>query len=110
MNVRSITGLIATALLGAALIPTTAQAQTPMQKRMERQHARILEGANSGQLTHREAHHLRVRDHKIHETAMAMRARHDGKLTHLDRRVLKDRMNATSKAIYRDKHNHAVHH
>jgi len=110
MNVRSITGLVAVALLGAALIPTAALAQTHMPKRMERQHARILEGVNSGQLTHREAHHLRVRDHKIHESAMAMRARHDGKLTHLDRRVLRDRMNATSKAIYRDKHNDKMHH
>ena len=111
MNVRSITGIIAAALLGLALMPTAASAQqNHISKRLERQQARIQEGVNSGRLNHHEAHTLRARDRKIHESAVAMRARNNGKLTKLDRRLLDDRLNANSKSIDREKHNHRMRH
>lgn len=69
------------------------------------QQQRIQQGINSGALTPGETRRLERRESSIQRQEERMRARDGGELTKQDRAVLNQRLNNTSKAIYRNKHN-----
>jgi hypothetical protein len=74
-------------------------------QRREHQQHRIAQGVRSGQLTMRETRHLERREASIGRQERQMRAADRGHLTRVDRVRLNHRLNRTSRAIYRDKHN-----
>ena len=73
-------------------------------RREERQEARIQQGIRSGELTPREAARLQAREQSIHNQVAAERAANGGKLTRAERRQVNRRLNRTSRAIAREKH------
>lgn len=78
---------------------------TAIDQREVNQQKRIEQGIQSGQLTGKEAANLEKREASISRQEARMRARDGGELTTHDRKVLNRRLNNTSAAIYRDKHN-----
>jgi hypothetical protein len=91
---------------------TSSYAQVPgstagagIDQREANQQQRIQQGINSGELTRGEANRLEHREQSIANQEQRMRARDGGQLTAHDRQVLNNRLNRTSNAIYRDKHN-----
>lgn len=97
--------LVATALLAlASTVGMAASAQTINQRKADQQ-GRIAQGIRSGQLTPRETHRLEGREMSINHQERAMRRADYGRLTRRDRAVLNHRLNRTSRAIYRNKHN-----
>jgi hypothetical protein len=103
--------LSAAILMGCALC-TSSHAQVPgsttgagIDQREANQQQRIQQGINSGSLTQGEARRLEHREQSIANQEQRMRARDGGQLTARDRAVLNNRLNRTSSAIYRDKHN-----
>ncbi len=94
---------LAVSLAGAA----SANTWTPRVDRREaHQRARIAQGVRSGQLTPREARHLRAGERRIHR--MERRAKADGVVTPRELRRLNVALNHESRAIYRLKHNARV--
>lgn len=97
--------IVATALLAlASTVGMATSAQTINQRRADQQ-GRIAQGIRSGQLTPRETHRLEGREMSINRQERAMRRADYGRLTRRDRAVLNHRLNRTSRAIYRNKHN-----
>lgn len=74
-------------------------------QREANQQKRIEQGIASGQLTGKEAANLERREASIARQEARMRARDGGELTARDRKVLNRRLDNTSAAIHRDKHN-----
>jgi len=102
--------LLTTVFVGAAQLPAYAQSSgsttgAGIDQRESNQQARIQQGINSGALTPGEAGRLEHREQSIANQEQRMRARDGGELTAKDRAVLNNRLNRTSNAIYRDKHN-----
>jgi hypothetical protein len=100
--------LITTAVIGAS----AAWAQAPgsstgagIDAREANQQRRIEEGVKSGTLTPGETRRLERREMSIQKQEERMRARDGGELTQHDRAVLNRRLDNTSGAIYRKKHN-----
>jgi hypothetical protein len=89
-----------------APVSAPRHAATINQRREFQQH-RIAQGVRSGQLTARETNRLERREASIGRTERNMRAADRGHLTRADRVSLNHRLNRTSRAIYRDKHNAA---
>ena len=89
-----------------APISAPRHAATINQRRAFQQH-RIAQGERSGQLTGRETRHLERREASIGREERHMRTADRGHLTRPDRVALNHRLNRTSRAIYRDKHNGA---
>jgi len=89
-----------------APVSAPRHAVTINQRRAFQQH-RIAQGVRSGQLTRRETRHLERREVSIGRQERHMRAAHRGHLNRADRVVLNRRLNRTSRAIYRNKHNRA---
>jgi len=94
--------IVATVLL--ALAGTAGIAQTIPQRQINQQD-RIAQGIRSGRLTPRETRALEGREMSINRQERAMRRADYGRLTRRDRVILNHRLNRTSRAIYRDKHN-----
>jgi hypothetical protein len=101
--------------LMAALIaaPAITIAQTPAQaaqrgaiaQRQFNQQRRIARGFRSGELNGRQTMRLERQHRSIHREMRVMRARHNGRLTPRDRRILTHRQNIESRRIFRAKHN-----
>jgi hypothetical protein len=89
-----------------APVSAPRHAATINQRRVFQQH-RIAQGVRSGQLTGRETRHLERREASIGREERHMRFADRGHLNHADRVVLNRRLNRTSRAINRDKHNRA---
>lgn len=70
------------------------------------QHQRIAQGVASGQLTHREAAHLRAEQRAIHRAEW--RAKADGVVTPAERRHLAHMQQRASRHIYNEKHDAQV--
>lgn len=99
-------------LMGALTLPVLAQSgylagQRNINARLREQNRRINQGVRSGQLTRVEAARLRQRDvnirfdnHIAHITG--------GRFTPAERARMEAKLNRTSGAIYRDKHNMRV--
>jgi len=89
----------------AGVSQAATAASTPrIDRREARQHARIHQGARSGQLTRHEAGKLR-RDQR-HIARVERRAKADGVVTPQERRRITHAQNRESRRIYRLKHNH----
>ena len=101
---RTIAMMATAALIAVFASVASAQTATPRVDRREaRQHARIAQGVHSGQLTPREAHHLRAGQRHVHR--MERRAKADGTVTPRERRRLGHAQNHQSHAIHRLEHN-----
>jgi hypothetical protein len=73
------------------------------EQRLDRQDWRIRQGVRSGELTHREAKHLR--EQQRHIASMERWFSPHGKPDRHERRTLQRELNAASDRIYRLKHN-----
>jgi len=95
-------------MLGVLIAPMAANAipngQANVNARLHRQHARIEAGLHNHDLNRREAGRLQARDNSIHRQERWDRSRDHGRLTSNERRNLNGRLNRTSGAIYRRKH------
>jgi hypothetical protein len=96
-----------------AAAPAMTFAQTPAQaaqkqtirQREFNQQRRIANGMRTGRLHARQAVRLERQQRSIHHQMRMMRARHNGRLTMRDRRILSHRQNVASRRIFRAKHN-----
>lgn len=75
----------------------------PLKNRFQNQHYRINDGIASGEITTREARHLRHQQRQIRILRHHFLA--DGRLTHRERRILSKRLNHNSEMIYAFRHN-----
>ncbi|MGE0522149.1 MAG: hypothetical protein AB7O60_03820 [Variibacter sp.] len=103
MGLRLSVSKILAGLTLSMLVAAPAFAQ--VNARQERQHHRIEQGVRSGTLTPREAHRLHRRERSIARQERRMRWRNGGYLSRHQRHVINKRLNRTSRAIYRKKHN-----
>jgi hypothetical protein len=92
---------------------TTAQDQpkNPIVKRefkreLNQQPRRIGSGIRNDRLTPRQGARLERQQMRIHRQFRAMRARHDGRLTMRERRMIHRRQFVASRRIYRAKHHY----
>lgn len=85
-------------------IVSQAHAQTRHQKvRNHRQHDRIEQGVQSGELTRNEAKKLRKEEREIRKAENAASA--DGKVTASEKKQIQQMQNNASQDIYNMKHN-----
>lgn len=88
-----------------SLVISVAEAGTRdpgVNQRQHRQHERIVDGMQSGELTRREARSLRLEQRSI--KAREAEFKSDGVLTRGERRELHRDLNESSRDIYREKH------
>ena len=85
---------------------TTAQEQpkNPVVKREFNQQRRIGNGIANDRLTPRQGARLERQQMRLHRQMRTMRARHNGRLTMRDRRILRHRQSIASRRIFRAKH------
>ena len=104
MTVKSTVIALTLALLpGYALAQTTDTTSTPrIDKRQENQEKRIEKGAQSGQLTDKEAKRLEKGQRRIQK--MEDKAMADGKMTKKERKRIEHAQDEESKRIYRERH------
>ena len=81
-----------------------AQAKNPIVKREFNQQRRIGNGIRKGFVTPRRGARLERQQVRIHRQVRTMRARHNGRLTVRDRRIIRHRQNIASRRIYRARH------
>lgn len=94
-----------TALALAGLFAaSSATAEGRIEKRKDRQQARIGQGVSSGQLTARETARLERRESALNREEHNMRTVDGGKLTPQDRRTIERQQDRLSRGIYRQKH------
>ena len=91
--------------MAALLIAGAAQAQGPVNARQLNQERRIDAGARSGKLSPREAAQLKRQQASIKRYEDQLRARHGGKLTERDKRLVHARQDAANAAILHKKDN-----
>lgn len=97
---KLISAILCTAVV---FLPLAAQAGQ-LNNRLERQERRIYNGVKNGSITPKEYKRLEKREDKLE--AARLRAIHSGgKLTPAEKHRLNHRLNNTSQAIYRAKHN-----
>jgi hypothetical protein len=89
--------------LAAITVAGSASAAGPVNVRQLNQERRIDAGARSGKLTRAEAARLRAQQAAIKREEDRLRARHGGKLTAADRRLIHARQEAANRAILRQK-------
>jgi hypothetical protein len=95
--------LIYAALCAAVLLVPTIASAGPIQHREVNQQQRIYKGVQNGSLTGKEYRNLQRREQSI--AAQRYRDVHDGGgLTAYERQRLNNRLDNTSQAIYRNKH------
>lgn len=95
---------VAAALAAMTVSVASANTATPRVDRREaRQHARIHQGVQSGELTPGEAQRLRAGQR--HVDRVENRAKADGRVTPRERARLNHAQNHQSRAIHRMKHN-----
>jgi hypothetical protein len=104
--------LFVAVIVSSCTIAANAFAQVPgsttgagIDAREANQQRRIQQGINSGSLTQGEAARLERRELSIARQEQRMRAHDGGELTARDRQILNNRLDRTSGAIYREKHN-----
>jgi Ni/Co efflux regulator RcnB len=97
---KLISAILFTAVVFAPLAAQAGQVQT----RINRQEVRIYQGVKNGSITQKEYKHLEKREDNIEATRLRA-INSGGKLTKAEQYHLNRRLNHTSKAIYRAKHN-----
>jgi len=80
-------------------------AEGEVNRRLERQKARIEQGVQSGELTSQEAQHVERHDKDIHAQEKNDRQQNGGTLTPQEKRQLNREENRNSRQIRRAKHN-----
>lgn len=101
--------LFGTLLVGSALAAqgtVTPRRQAQVERRADRQQARIAQGAASGQLAPRETRTLEKREAKLNGDIAAAEA--DGKVTAREQAKLNREENRDSRRIFRKKHNDRI--
>jgi hypothetical protein len=88
---------------GALGLGVVAQAATPVNIRQANQERRIDAGKRSGKLTHAEAARLKAEQRAIARQEAQLRARHGGRLTAHDKRVIHARQEAANRHILNQK-------
>lgn len=97
---KLITAILATTVIFSPLAAQAGQ----IQNRINRQESRIYQGARTGALTPKEYKRLDNRVDNI-EAARLRAINSGGKFTKVEQHRINRRLNNTSKAIYRAKHN-----
>jgi hypothetical protein len=87
-----------------AQTPTQAAPKHNIAQRQFNQQRRIANGVRTGRLAPRQAARLERQHRGINREVRAMRARHNGRLTPRNRRMINHRQNVLSHRIYRAKH------
>lgn len=90
--------------LAAMTIGGTASAAGPVNVRQLNQERRIDAGTRSGKLTRVEAARLKRQQLAIKREEDRLRARHGGRLTAADKRLIHARQEAANRAILQQKH------
>jgi hypothetical protein len=101
-----VAALTAAPALTFAQTTAPAQPKNPIVKREFNQQKRIGNGIKNGALAPRQGARLERQQMRIHRQIRAMRARHNGRLTMKNRRVIGYRQRVASHRIYRAKHMH----
>lgn len=93
------------AIAGLAVAAMSVPAVAQVNLRQVNQERRIDAGRRSGKLTAAEAARLRYQQRSIRVLEARLRARHGGKLTTADRRLIHARQAQANAAILREKNN-----
>ena len=80
--------------------------KAPIARREFNQQRRIGNGIRNGRLAPRQGARLERQQMRIHRQVHAMRARHNGRLTMQQRRMIHRRQNVASRRIFHAKHMH----
>ena len=105
-KIKCFNALAVVAAVGILSVMAPAQ---NINKRLQNQNQRINQGVKNGELTRNQVDALKSRDASIRARELRDKAHDNGKLTTKERQNLNKSLNATSKAIYRDKHDAAAH-
>ncbi len=97
--------LFAAPAITIAQTPAPAAPKAAFAQRQFNQQHRIANGFRNGRLNGRQTIRLERQQRSMHREMRVMRARHNGRLTLKDRRILNHRQNAASRRIFRAKHN-----
>jgi hypothetical protein len=100
-----VAALFAAPAITLAQAPAHAAQKPVLAQRQFNQQRRISNGFRKGQLNRRQTARLEWQHRSIHRQMHMMRARHNGRLTPRDRRILAHRQNVASRRIFRAKHN-----
>jgi methionine salvage enolase-phosphatase E1 len=98
---RFMTFVSSVALVFTVLFPFAAEARRD-QVRESRQQHRIREGVKSGELTRKEAHHLRAGQRRVDR--LQRKAKADGEITPAEKMRIEKAQDKQSAAIYKQKH------
>ena len=101
-----VAAMIAAPAITFAQNPAQEQPRNPIVKRAFNQQRRIGNGIEHGRLAPRQGARLERQQMRIHRQMRTMRARHSGRLTMQQRRMIHRRQNLASRRIYRAKHMH----
>ncbi|WP_140850347.1 hypothetical protein [Sphingomonas glacialis] len=97
---KAIMAALAATLTVSAALPATAQVNL----RQRNQERRIDAGDRSGKLTRVESARLKAQQRSIERLEARQRARHGGRLTSADKRMIHDRQAQADRAITHQKH------
>lgn len=96
--------ILSIAAIGALLVAGAAQAQHPTNVRQLNQERRIDAGTRSGKLTRAEAARLKSEQASITRLERQLKARHGGRLTSADKRLIHARQAQANRHILAQKH------
>jgi len=96
----------APAMTFAQTTTAPAQPKNPVVKREFNQQRRIGNGIRNGKFTARQGARFERQQMRIHRQIRAMRARHNGRLTMRDRRIIGHEQRVASRHIFHAKHMH----
>ena len=96
---------LAAVMVSMVLVNPMAATAGEVARREGNQQSRIYQGVKQGQISRQEFGRLERKEGKIDAQRRAMLRRDGGKLTPQDRTTLNRELNATSRQIYRDRHN-----
>ena len=97
--------IVAAPAITFAQAPAPAPQNHTIRQREFNQQRRIAHGFHNGQLNRRPTAQLERQQRGIRHEVRSMRARHDGRLTMRNRRMITHRQNTASRRIFRAKHN-----
>lgn len=97
---KTLLAIAAATLTIATTLPAVAQVNV----RQLNQKRRIDAGHRSGKLTAQEASRLKAQQRSIQRLEAQLRARHNGRLTPADKRMIHDRQAEADRAITHQKH------
>ena len=107
VGLLALTSTIGFAQAAPSSAPAPIERHATINQRRANQQQRIGQGIQSGRLNARQGARLERREASIGREERHMRTADRGHLTRPDRVALNHRLNRTSRAIYRDKHNGA---